>query len=584
MEDFNITYLIENNPITEFSNKLFESKLVEQIQNEFNSSHAKIFLSSFYCYLKYDTNKDFVIDLNNVWEWIGFSQKIRAKELLEKYFEIEKDYKILFLINKRDFIGHNGGLNKQNIMLTVNTFKKLCLKASTKKSHQLHEYFINLEQIIFNIIKEERKDLHKQLIETEKQKENERVKILLNTYGNSGPLVYIIKVKTFETGEYVIKIGESRYGIKARYNEHKKNYEECVLLDCFQVIHSKDFEQYLHKYPIIRENRYRDLNNHEKENELFLIGNKLTYQMVLDEINRSISSFQMTVDALIKENELLRLKLEKFEKQENTFHPQNNHEFLEKKLDELSIKLSQIENKLEHTSSTEISNFKPTKLTNGFGEQMPHLGPRVQMINPETLQLVKVYECITEVMNEKKEVKRPSINKAIEKNTIYCGYRWMTVERNRDPTIIHNLPPTKAVINKNIGYIAKLNIDKSEIMNVYIDRKTAASMNGYLSSAALDSPVSTGKSSNGFFYKLYENCDNHLKQKFQEKYGEPFLYKNGFGQFNESGELVQSFSSKYECLRTLKISDKTMNKILKNKSLYNGFHYNHLEAKLSVIV
>ena len=41
-------------------------------------------------------------------------------------------------------------------------------------------------------------------------------------YCNSGPLVYIIKVKTFPNGEYVVKIGHSTVGIQNRYNEHKK--------------------------------------------------------------------------------------------------------------------------------------------------------------------------------------------------------------------------------------------------------------------------------------------------------------------------------------------------------------------------
>ena len=33
------------------------------------------------------------------------------------------------------------------------------------------------------------------------------------------------------------------------------------------------------------------------------------------------------------------------------------------------------------------------------------------------MQLVKVYESVTEVMNENKDIKRPSINKAIQENT-----------------------------------------------------------------------------------------------------------------------------------------------------------------------
>ena len=37
----------------------------------------------------------------------------------------------------------------------------------------------------------------------------QREKILLSEYAQAGSLVYIIKVKTFPNGEYIVKIGHS---------------------------------------------------------------------------------------------------------------------------------------------------------------------------------------------------------------------------------------------------------------------------------------------------------------------------------------------------------------------------------------
>ena len=45
-----------------------------------------MFVESFYCYSKYDKKNDFVIDLDDVWKWLGFSQKVKAKTLLENHF------------------------------------------------------------------------------------------------------------------------------------------------------------------------------------------------------------------------------------------------------------------------------------------------------------------------------------------------------------------------------------------------------------------------------------------------------------------------------------------------------------------
>jgi len=90
----NIVDLIENNPITKLSNS-YNGKLLTKIQEEFTDFEQQLFVSSFYCYLNCDHKEDFVIDLDDVWNWLGFSIKQKAKILLEKNFIINRDYKIL---------------------------------------------------------------------------------------------------------------------------------------------------------------------------------------------------------------------------------------------------------------------------------------------------------------------------------------------------------------------------------------------------------------------------------------------------------------------------------------------------------
>ena len=214
---------------------------------------------------------------------------------------------------------------------------------------------------------------------------------------------------------------------------------------------------------------------------------------------------------------------------------------------------------------------------------MPHLGPRLQKINPETLQLIKVYESVTEAMNEDKNIKRPSISKAVEENTIYCGFRWQLVERNLDPNTIYSLEPTKQTKVQNLGYIAKLNSNKSEILNVYLDRKTSAELNGYYSTSTLDNHVKNETLTNNNYYILYDKCDLEIVEKFEEKYGKPLLYKNGIGQYDLNNNIVNEFSCKYDCIKELKMSDKTLAKSLKNNIPYNNYYYKELGCKLSVI-
>jgi phage anti-repressor protein len=570
--------------------------MVEKVRQNFNTYEQQLFVSSFYCYLNYDDKQDFIIDLDNVWKWLGFSQKDAAKRVLEKNFIEDTDYK-LFAPQvggaKKDA---RGGHNKEVIMLTINTFKRFCLKAGTKKSDEIHEYYIKMEKTLQEVVMEECKELSEQLKNTKKELETiqstnakdasikeaefqkklkhqkiiEREKILLTQFSVSIPIVYIIRIKTFENGQYIVKIGESRRGITGRYNEHKGKYQECVLLDAYAVNRSKDFESYIHNHKPIRNNRVRDLEGHENELELFLVGKELTYQMILDTINSQIDNYQESSTHKL-ELEIEKLKLE-LEKKDNVSDEKIN--MLCAKIDNLEKQNREILEKLGATTAP--------KIVTGFQEPLVTLGPRVQQINPETMKLVKVYESASQLMSENHDIKRPTLTKAVAGNTIYCGFRWMFVERDQDATNMAAVQPTKQTRVQNLGYIAKLNADQTEILNVYLDRKTAATMNGFESSAALDTPVKHGTVVKGCVYKLFSECD--ARAKFIEKHGkEPLLYRNGFGTFDQEGQMIREYGCRYDCIRIMKISDKTIAKSMEKNVPYNGAFFRNLGEKISFL-
>ena len=186
-QSMDIVNLIELHPL-ELTNT-YQVKLLEKIKTNFTSFEQHAFLASFYCYLNYDEMNDFVIDLDNIWKWIGFSSKQMAYLLLEKHFIIDKDYKILTTdqvkqkneIDEHEVLLNNiinpkndanmdeeneetkknetspkkepnktrgGGLNKKTYMMNIYTFKLYCLHAGTKKASEIHSYYIKLERLL----------------------------------------------------------------------------------------------------------------------------------------------------------------------------------------------------------------------------------------------------------------------------------------------------------------------------------------------------------------------------------------------------------------------------------------------------
>jgi hypothetical protein len=592
-----IVNLIESNPITKLNGN-YQSKLVKKVQNKFNNYEQQMFLASFYCYLKHDNKNDFVIDLDNVWKWLGFSQKVNAKLLLEKHFTNNTDYKKLLLSQQKQDDKTHGGHNKEIFMLSIDTFKKFCLKAGTKKADEIHDYYIKLENVLQEFLVEESNELKLQLEDAkneiiqledkkkqeydtklDKQKVLEREKILLKEYATGGALFYVIKVKTFENGQYIVKVGESRRGVLDRYKEHKHSYEECLLLDCFAVNKSKDFETFIKDHENIRGSKVNDLPGHENEMELFLIGKNLSYKTLLNIIDNNLKYFNSNdTNKLELEIEKLKLMLE--------MKSTNNDNLLIQELVQSVKQLSGQINNLEKTNQEMMAklNSAQMKTTTGFNEPLVTLGPRLQKINPETMIIIKVYESVAECLKEHNfKIKRPSIDKAVTENTVYNGFRWAFVDRNFDPNALYNILPTKQTKIQNLGYIAKLNTEKTEILNIYLDRKTAASLNGYSSSSALDTPVKNASLTNGHYYLLYDKCPQELIDTFEEKYGEPILYKDGIGQYTNENQLVKEFICKYDCIKQLKMSDKTLTKALDSNILYNNFFFTRIGSKVKWI-
>jgi phage anti-repressor protein len=594
-ESINFTELVKKSNVNVLSESV-QSTMVTMLNQEFNEEEQRWYIANLYVYMHYHPTNDFPINLDHVFKMIGFANKGNAMKTIKSNFVVNEDYKVVFFRTEKNLLG---GRPTEDIMLNVDTFKNLCMIAKTEKGKAIRKYYVKLENIYNKLIQEEMQkkeellirerenikleltyDLQKkdqllesterQLQSTLKAKQLEKHNLLLREFGiSTTPIIYIIKVKTLNEHKYIIKIGESRRGVQDRYNEHKINYrdEEIVVLDCFSVNRSKDFEKFLHNHTDIKPSKVTNLVGHESAMELFLIGEDLSYNTVLNIIKENIKHFNNTdgfeLEKLRLENENLRLQLElKVRPRDENI----TREFLNNKIDQLEKNLTKL-----------IQTQFITKTTTGFNEPLRTLGPRLQKINPDTMQLVKVYESVSECIKENSQIKRPSLNKAIVENTIYKNFRWVFVDREFDPYVISPiLEKTKLTRPQNLGYIAKLNVDKTHILHVYIDRKTAAKLNGI---SSLDTPVKTGKISNGHYYVLYETLSEELKSTFQQKF---ILYVNGVGKFDINDNLVEEFVSKYDCVYKEKIGNKTLVKALNDGTLYNGFYYKYTGSKLNV--
>lgn len=320
---FNIVELIENNPITRLSNT-YQSNLLTKIKTKFTDEEQQMFVASFYCYLNYNPKEDFVIDLDNVWKWLGFNQKYNAKHLLEKQFIIERDYKIIAPEASGAKKHIRGGQNKENIMLNIDTFKKVCLKAGTKKADTIHEYYINLENILQEIMHEESNELklqleqktellEKQTILSEKEKEKIREKTLLEQFPANTQCVYYGFIDNVsEKQERLVKFGNSN-NLKNRVYTHKKTYSNFRLVNAFKVDNKLQIESAMKNHAFFKERQRTITINSKKFIELLNMEGitLLELDKAIKEIKTSIEYSPENYSKLLEEITELNKKLER---------------------------------------------------------------------------------------------------------------------------------------------------------------------------------------------------------------------------------------------------------------------------------
>lgn len=382
MSELNIVELIEKNPITKLSST-YNSKLLNKIKENFTGFEQQLFVSSFYCYLNYDKSAEFVVDMDNVWKWLGFSTKQKVLLLLEKYFTLNSDY--INLTNhevKQDLhqktashlgeetleenltfpgkatLDHDkwGGHNIKKIFLTIKCFKSLCLKAQTKKASEIHEYYMKLEEVLQGIVEEETDELKLQLEQKENiilEKENlikksnkEKQKaveqaIVIQFPVNTECIYFGTIDNTNVSGEKLIKFGHTN-DLSTRILDHRKKYENFVLVNVFRVQNKVEIENLIKNYPKIkRQIRSIEVNGKNKT-EIIAYDNNFTIEKLSKHIKDIIHSKTYSIDnfnRIMKENEELENENRKLNEQLKSY---------ELLLEKQAIELNEFREKIEN--------------------------------------------------------------------------------------------------------------------------------------------------------------------------------------------------------------------------------------------
>jgi hypothetical protein len=599
MSNLDIVELIEKNPITNLSNT-YQNKLISKIKEFFNDNEEHLFIASFYCYLNCNEN-DFVIDLDNVWEWLGFSQKAHAKRTLEKHFKQDKDYKSYspareskILVTEKDEKKHGGHLY-QKIMLTVDTFKLFCIKSGTEKANQIHTYYIKLEKILNETIKEECEEFKSQieqqkriLEETKQEKDKKREKTIIQNLKDKN-VVYICKIQDYPTEEdetkFIIKIGSSHnikhrlVGIMSSYN---KNTTLLEVFECFDYI---NFETFLHKHEfIVKYSHSIELSTGVKTTETYLV-NQEQYNYIVKIINENIKNFtqkgltfeelQIIEEEKRKTEQEIQKKLE-LQLQINQLEIQNKNLELQKLELQLELVKEQNKSKVEPVNTKKedpkLENYIIKNRNNSsspFVYQYEGLPPH---------NLIKIFDCEINVSRELPEISKNSLKLASRENRIYKGYRWLLVEKNNTEPVI--LPHTVESRQQYISYIAMIDVKQTKIEKVYASQKEGAIDNGLANNgvSTISRAIKKGSLSCHRYWKYWNDCSPEMQNEYLKTNELPEKYTSANGlcvlQIDpKTNTELAKYSTKTEVLKKFQMSMTTLNNVSKSNEVCKGYKW-----------
>ena len=595
MEQLDIVKLIEDNPITKLSSD-YNIKLLSKIKENFTDFEQQLFLSSFYCYLNCDPINDFIIDLDNLWKWLDFCQKQRAKELLEKNFIIDKDYKCLLTLESEQKKGR-GGHNIKKIVLNISTFKKFCLKAGTKKADEIHNYYMKLEQILQETINEECNELKLQLqnkdnIINEKQQEVEQA--LISQFPVNTECIYFGTIDdTNEAGETLIKFGHSNdLGSRISYH-HTNSYKNFTLVNAFKVQNRTEIENLIKNYPKIKKHLRKININGKNKTEIIAYDSTFTIDRLTYYIKEIIHSRTYSIEnfnRLLIENEETKNKntelLQKIDIQHNKINDQTIEinelkEIIKKQNEELTViaqhNKSVFEIPKEDDLTIKFNEFinKMCIVRNDAEESSVNMEGQFRIWNREKPKK-EIFHALKNYLDTRFKPSRLAIQ---DKDQIVYGYIGVKLKEINYKKIYPSPIPIETFIFQVCKFTPNGKILNSTLLNEYKRWKQTVNISEteddmkeikeYLNKSeyAIKATVWSMEGSNEGYYGLILKANeyNHKKTSSTGKKVEKRELK--------TNNLICKWETIAKASESEQMSAAKMSRSIKNKTIFNDFFY-----------
>jgi hypothetical protein len=532
-----------------------------------------------------------------------------ASKSMFNHFKKDVDFKVesgnLALQAGKASLTH-GGHNRQQILMSLDTFEDFCMRAETLKAPIIRTYFRKMNRIAIGFIKDSEADNVRQLMSVQVANENQRLQLqnaladalaskraersraLVDGFDNVN-LTYVMHMMTFEDGSILIKIGmtRARTGIKKRLEGVCRDFGvNATVMDVYPCELNYDFEQDVHAHGKVAPYVYTELvNNTRKSKEVFRLPNPDLYEGVKRMMQMEVSKYEK-VD--IRERELI-VREKHICMEENklavlaSIPEKDRMEAIKLMYAPAPTFTQQPSDEITSTETdAEGSEGDMTTVTN-FSQNLT--GPIVRTFMPNDLSTcVGEYGGITEATRDVKEATFSQIKTSAENRTVYLGRRWQLVARDEQDKHVPVLETLAHQVRKT-GFVAVMADDGASIVNVYANMARFAEFAKVSAAAvtlALKNNTKTGKRGPKMTIKMWDELDKSMQDEWLVDHDLPTRQASSrckaVYRTCVADQSVLMFESQ-EILRVKTgVTTKTVKASHKTQSVHNGgFRYSYLK-------
>ena len=512
---------------------------------------------------------------------------------------------------------NRGGSNKEKILMTINTFKKFCLKADTKKADDIHNYYIKLEEVLHETMNEETLELRNQLllkdskIQENDEKNKNDLKIIKHktlidkTKGKR--CIYISEIKENK----FIKIGMTKE-ISTRHIQLNKKYGNSLFLEVFECDNYKEIEENILADSTIKKHLYKGRVNGHCCLEILLMTEEFNYEQLLSIVKKYLSETHFFTPQQLLEKQKMDLEKQKIEYNiinnvlNNKLYINTVKEILNNNLPNLFINIQKqnvnsniisidndvntesvdeiinntiinddINNNTNNTNNTTIINSILNENDDGNVKSRKTNGKRIQKIDPNNFKnIIKIYDSMIYLIRspENKGFQKSSIQNAIKGNKIYKDFRWNYINKGDNPNISNILPTVECKTKKHIiDTILKLNSTKTEILDSYATKAILAK-ELKINIRTIRKNIDNNEKHGDNYFIEYHRCPKELIEKYDK-----IIKKNispcskQIKQINPSTNEIIIFNSLTEIYTKYGYSNPYILNAIKDKKIYKGF-------------